>query len=139
MSYCCKALISCNKFSTILQRWYKNINHAGQKGEVSLQLTWRCRGMRQEWQNTLKMETKVHWEGFFLFVFLKYLRGSLPPSQPHHCLLLPALVSKAVSPAHLERGRWFGEFHTTGEQRVKPEEKFNMSSTSDGAEATGRL
>lgn len=42
---------------------------------------------------------------------LKYLLGSLSPSQPHHCLLL-GFVSMTHSPAHLEMWRWFGCFNT---------------------------
>lgn len=37
---------------------------------------------------------------------LKYLLGSLSPSQPHHCLL-PAFVSILDSPVHLEIWCWF--------------------------------
>lgn len=86
----------------------------------------RAEGTREEWQkSTQGGKTEVYCEKS-----LKYLLGSLSPSQPHHCLLLPAFESIMVSPAHLEIWRGFGSFNTkAGKQR-----KFKSSWIGQGVE-----
>lgn len=69
---------------------------------------WGKLGLRREWQINAREEYRgLLWKA----ESLKYLRGSLSPSQPHHCLLL-GFVSITDSPAHLEMWRWFGCFNT---------------------------